>query len=123
MNKNIFIILIGFMTACTTIGAPQSIPQQHILQFPERTLADWQPDRAVEEAKKDIRLGKLKIYISGTIAAYSPGVKKENYPLIIDLPRADAGVGCIVEDAELRKVQFEYARKYNEYIVNYLLQK
>ncbi len=123
MNTNIFLLLVGFLAGCVATGVPQETPQQHMLKFPERTLAEWQPDRAIEEAKKDIQTEKLKIYMSGTIAAYSPGVEKEQYPLIANLPKADAGIGCVIEDSKLREAQFEYAKKYNEYIVNHLLQK
>jgi hypothetical protein len=122
MKMNIFIVLVGFLAGCTITVVPQELPQ-HMLEFPERTLAEWQPDRAVEEAMKDIRSGKIKIYISGTTVPYSPGVKPEQYPLIANLPNADAGIGCLIEDSELRKAQFEYAKEYNEYVVNHLLQK
>lgn len=124
MNMKLCLILLGFLAGCSTaVVVPQDEPQQHMLQFPERTLAEWQPDRAVGEAKKDIQMGKPKIYLSGTIAAYPPGVKTERYQLLVDLPKADAGIGCVIENSELRKTQFEYATKYNEYIVNHLLQK
>lgn len=91
-----------------------------MLSYPERSLADWQPDKAVAEAQKDLAAGTPKIYISGTIAAYPPGISEEQRSLVASLPNADAGIGCVIQDAALRKAQFEYACCYNEYVVQHL---
>jgi hypothetical protein len=93
-----------------------------MLKYPERTLADWQPEKAVPEAQHDIAAGTMKIYVSGGIVALAPGVSRD-FINIKNLPSADAGIGCVIEDAELRKAQFEYARRYNEYIVQHLSAK
>jgi hypothetical protein len=91
-----------------------------MLRYPDRTLADWQPDKAVAEAQRDIAGGTPKLYISGTIVAFPPGLNFEQYSTLKTLPTADAGIGCVIEDTELRKAQFEYARRYNEYLVQNL---
>jgi hypothetical protein len=90
-----------------------------MLRYPDRSLADWHPDKAVAEAEHDIATGTAKIYISGTIAAFAPGVSSEQYSIVKRLPNADAGIGCDIEDAGLRRAQFEYARRYNEHIVQH----
>lgn len=96
-----------------------------MLRYPDRTLADWQPDKAVAEAERDIAAGTAKIYISGTIVAFAPGISSSEYhrpeaaEILKVLPSADAGIGCVIEDAELRKAQFEYARRYNEYVIQH----
>jgi hypothetical protein len=91
-----------------------------MLRYPDRSLADWQPGKAVAEAEHDIAAGTPKIYISGTIAAFMPGISSDQYTVVRPLPKADAGIGCVIEDEELRKAQFEYARRYNEYVVQHL---
>ena len=97
-----------------------------MLRYPGRSLADWQPDKAVPEAQRDMIAGTVKIYISGTIVAYAPGISSaeyhspEEYELLERFPSADAGIGCVIEDLELRKAQFEYARRYNEYVIQHL---
>jgi hypothetical protein len=91
-----------------------------MLRYPDRTLADWHPDKAVAEAQRDIAAGTAKIYISGTIAAFPPGISPEQHALVRRLPNADAGIGCVIENMEFRKAQFEYARRYNEYVSEHL---
>jgi hypothetical protein len=94
-----------------------------MIEHSARSRADWQPERAVAEAQKDLAAGTPKIYISGTITALAPGVDEKHQALVRSLPRADAGIGCIVVDEDLRKAQFEYARRYNEYIVGHLFKR
>ena len=91
-----------------------------LLQFPERTIKDWNLSLAAKEAEKDIKEGTIKIYISGTLVAYPTGIEPEHYELIKDLPKADAGIGCMVEDGTLRKSQEEYAAEYNKLIITHL---
>ena len=97
-----------------------------MLRCPERSLADWQPDEAIEEAERDLAAGTAKIYINGTIVAFAPGISSAEYhspeesQILKTLPSADAGIGCVVKDAELREAQFEYARRYNEYVIQHL---
>ena len=97
-----------------------------MLRYPERSLADWQPDKAVAEAEHDIAAGTAKVYLSGTRLVYAPGISTPEYhspaelQLLKKLPSADAGIGCVIENEELRKAQFEYARCYNEYVIQHL---
>lgn len=90
------------------------------MRYPDRTLVDWRSDQAIPEARRDLAAGTAKIYISGTEAPYAPGINSDCFSLVKALPRADAGIGCDVEDAELRTAQVEYARLYNEYVVRHL---
>jgi len=102
---------------CSTTKFPGG---EKMLRYPDRSLADWHPDKAVTEAELDIAAGTPKIYISGTIAAFAPGVGFDQKLIIKRLPNADAGVGCVVKDPELRNAQFEYARRYNQYVLQHL---
>jgi hypothetical protein len=116
--KTLFAILfLTCLIGCSTTRSPGS---KTMLSYPERTLADWQREKAVAEARKDIVARTVKIYISGTIVAGAPGVNAEQESLVRSLPNADAGTGCVISDMELRKAQFEYARRYNEYVVHHL---
>jgi hypothetical protein len=100
-----------------------------MLRYPNRSLADWQPDKAVAEAEHDLAAGAPKIYISGTMGSFAPGISSETYQspekaeILRTLPCADAGMGCVIEDMELREAQFEYARRYNEHVVQHLLKR
>jgi hypothetical protein len=117
MKSLLFIIVLSCLVACSTSKSPSG---KAMVRYPKRSLADWEPDKAVAEAQKDIAMGTAKIYISGTIAAYAPGISSDQEPLVKSLPNADAGIGCVIQDAELRKAQFEYARRYNAYVVQHL---
>ncbi len=97
-----------------------------MLRYPDRSIADWHPDKAVAEAERDIAAGTAKIYISGTVVTFAPGISSTEYHNPVEfeirkiLPSADAGIGCVIEDMELRTAQFEYARRYNEYVTQHL---
>jgi len=91
-----------------------------MVRYPDRKLADWQPDKAVAEAQHDLVAGTLKVYICGTRAASAPGISQEQQSIVKSWPNADAGIGCLIEDADLRQAQAEYARRYNEYVVQHL---
>lgn len=80
----------------------------------------WNPEDAPQEAAQDIRTGHIKFYWSGSIASMPVGVPIE---LAKRYPKANAGVGCVITDIELRKRQEEYARRYNWAILTYLHQK
>lgn len=85
-----------------------------------RAISRWNPDNAVVEAQQDIQRGTMKIYRHGTIASQAVGVEPEQMPLIQSFPTEDAGIGCIVNDWDLRRLQGEYARRYNQAIVQHL---
>ena len=80
----------------------------------------WNPDDAVKEAEQDIRSGHIKFYWAGSIASRPVGVPIE---VAKNYPKADAGIGCITNDIPLRERQEEYARRYNEKIYAYIIQK
>lgn len=80
----------------------------------------WNPSHAIQDANEDIKNNKMRIYLHGGIAAYPICIESNEYELVSDLPRKDAGVGCIVYDEQLRTLQREYAEKYNKRIVQYL---
>ena len=91
-----------------------------MLTFPDRTLEQWSVDAAVAEAERDIKNESVKVYLSGTIAAYPPGIPPEEYELIRGLPMADAGMGCLIEDGVLRAAQYAYAEAYNKRVIEHL---
>src|SRR6478672_9596107 len=80
----------------------------------------WNPADAVKEAEQDIRAGNIKFYWAGSIASRPVGVPFE---VAKNYPKANAGVGCVTNDIPLRERQEEYARRYNEKIYGYIIQK
>lgn len=87
---------------------------------PPEVYQRWNPDNALHEAEADIRQNAIKIFYHGGIVAIPAGVDPENYELIEDLPFEDAGAGCVVIDADLRRLQSEFATIYNRRIVEWL---
>jgi hypothetical protein len=86
-------------------------------------LARWSPERAAAEASTDIQAGSIKIYEHGSFSAYTVGVEHGQEALIAGLPRADAGVGCVIPYMDVFEAQKEYAIRYNKAIVAYLRSK
>lgn len=125
MKKLSWLALVVLLGGCSV--APTAVPEIRYIEFPNRAEREWEPSRATKEAEEDIKNDKVKIYISGTIAPYAPGVKTEaERALVKHLPRADAGVGCVItneDEMKFRQMQAEYAERYNKYVVNYFLQK
>jgi hypothetical protein len=80
----------------------------------------WNPADAAKEAEQDIRSGHIKFYWAGSIASRPVGVPFE---VAKNYPKANAGIGCVTNDIPLRERQEEYARRYNEKIYAYILQK
>ena len=101
------ILLLGCVVGCSTTQSPGS---GKMLRYPDRTLADWQPDKAVAEAERDIAAGTLKIYISGTIAAFAPGISSEQSSLVRVFPKAGLG-GFAHMDQCVRRCAAENKRK------------
>jgi hypothetical protein len=111
-----------FLFFCVAVSYAQENQRGQTISliYPDRSIGEWEPENAIEEAKYDIKNNKMKIYYSGTIAASPNGVLPEDIHLIKNLPIADGGIGCIITNSELRKKQAAYATKYNEIIVFYL---
>jgi len=82
-------------------------------------FAKWNPEMAVADAQRDLQQGRPRVYLNGTIASQRVGVEPEDFSLVSDLPTEDAGIGCIVDNWDLRKMQREYATRYNREIVKY----
>jgi len=80
----------------------------------------WNPADAVKEAEQDIGAGHIKFYWAGSIASRPVGVPFE---VAKNYPKANAGIGCVTNDIPLRERQEEYARRYNEKIYGYIIQK
>jgi hypothetical protein len=80
----------------------------------------WNPADAAKEAAQDIRSGHIKFYWAGSIASRPVGVPFE---VAKNYPKANAGIGCVTNDIPLRERQEEYARRYNEKIYAYIIQK
>jgi hypothetical protein len=97
------ILVLGLLAACC-VGAEPT----------------WNPADAVKEAEQDIRTGHIKFYWAGSIASRPVGVPFE---VAKNYPKANAGIGCVTNDIPLRERQEEYARRYNEKIYAYILQK
>jgi hypothetical protein len=72
------------------------------------------PADAAKDAEKDINAKHVQSYWSGSIAVFPVGVPIE---FAKRYPRADAGVGCVMNDIPLREKQAKYARLYNEKIM------
>lgn len=83
-------------------------------------LARWAPENAQQEAMADIASGAIKIYIHGTYSAGPVGVGDEDWPLIANVRKVDAGVGCVVKYEDVFDMQRDYARLYNTAIVRHL---
>jgi len=115
----LILLLLLIVTSGSMYGAPSSTNEKTI-NFPGRSIKGWSLENAVNEARSDINQEKIKIYYSGTIAASPIGVEPQDLMLIRKLPIADAGMGCVIENEELRKAQFEYGKRYNEIIVQHL---
>lgn len=84
-------------------------------------LAKWSPEQAKMDANRDIKSGSMRIYLHGSFAAFAVGVDDVHRTLIEKLPKAEAGVGCVIDDMEIFNAQGEYATRYNQMIVQYLL--
>lgn len=84
-------------------------------------LAKWSPEQAELDASHDIKAGSMKIYLHGSFAAYAVGVDEVHQSLVEKLPRAEAGVGCVIDDMDIFNAQGEYAIRYNQAIVQHLL--
>ena len=97
------ILVLGLLAACCVAAEPT-----------------WNPADAVKEAEEDIRTGHIKFYWAGSIASRPVGVPFE---VAKNYPKANAGIGCVTNDIPLRERQEEYARRYNEKIYAYILQK
>jgi len=97
------ILILALVTACCIAAEPT-----------------WNPADAVKEAEQDIRSGHIKFYWAGSIASFPVGVP---FDVAKKYPKADAGNGCVTNDIPLRERQEEYARRYNEKIYAYIMQK
>src|SRR6185295_2373639 len=114
---------ITMLVLACLMGCATSSKWPKWITYPERSFSDWQPDKAEAEARRDIAAGTPKIYMSGGIAPMEVGLSLKEQGLVEDLPRADAGTGCVASDHELRKAQAEYAYRYNRYVVEHLLRR
>ena len=112
--------LVICLAGCATYEPAGS---SSLLTYPNRTIADWNPERAAIEAQQDLATGSPKIYLSGTIVALAPGIDPQDYPLVSSLPKADAGIGCLIADGKFRRTQFEYAARYNAVVAAQLKAK
>ena len=83
----------------------------------------WDSATAESDARRDLAADTAKIYYSGTIAARPAGVPSSLGYLMKNLPRADAGCGCVVRDMALRKRQQAYAALYNQTVIRELLRR
>jgi hypothetical protein len=121
MQRSYKLFLGGLVAGCAI--AAMVLHAWSMISYPGRTLADWRVENARAEVQRDIAARSLKIYVSGTYASYAPGIDVNDLPLVEHLPRADAGIGCVIDDARFRAAQLEYATEYNRLVVRHLKEK
>lgn len=117
MKKNLIKSLAALALIAVLIGLTWS-GYRFIIHRTE--LARWSLEQAELDADHDIKAGTMKIYLHGSFAAYAVGVDEVNLSLVEKLPRAEAGVGCVISDMEVFDAQGEYAAHYNKAIVQHL---
>jgi hypothetical protein len=83
----------------------------------------WSEQEATVEVERDIARHKIKFYWHGGYASMPVGVPPQHYKLVDRYPRADGGMGCIVDDPALRERQRKYSETYNRQMLNYLLKR
>jgi hypothetical protein len=115
VKNTVTILVLACLVGCSTTAR-----WPKLITYPERSLSDWQADKAEAEALKDVAAGKAKIYLNGGFDPTPVGLSLEEQGFVEDLLRADAGTGCMVTDRELRNAQAEYAYRYNRYVVEHL---
>jgi hypothetical protein len=93
---------------------------EKVLEDAKDEVESWSYEKALTEAESDIENGKVKVYYHGTFYTYAPGLEPEDYKLIEGYRHDDAGIGCVVEDWELRTAQGEYAEIYNKKIIKWI---
>jgi hypothetical protein len=82
--------------------------------------AAWSVDRARTAARRDITNQTIRIYWAGGIASSPCGVPEKYASLILNLPKADAGIGCT---PSVPPEAFRYGVEYNRVILGHLLGK
>jgi len=81
-------------------------------------IGQLSPQAARNEAQRDFRSGRPKIYLAGTRGASEVGVPEDKLSVVAGLPRSHRlSLGC---DDPLASEHIEYARAYNEEIVRCL---
>jgi hypothetical protein len=105
--------LAGFAFFCF---APRLYHSSTRIQF----VPQFHPGNAVTAAEYDIRNGHLMFYFIGSIAPSAPGVPEKYAYLTLQYPRGLAGAnpGCTGSTGE----ECEYARRYNQRILQHLTQ-
>jgi hypothetical protein len=93
---------------------------EKVLEDAKEEIESWSYEKALSEAESDIKSGKVKVYYHGTYFTYAPGVGPEDYKLIEHYPHGDAGIGCVVDNWELRTVKGDYAETYNKKIIEWI---
>ena len=84
---------------------------------------EWSESEAIAEAQRDIRVHKIKFYWYGGYASMPVGLPAKYAHIADRYPRADGGIGCIVDDRALRQRQRKYSETYNKLMLSYVLQK
>ncbi len=71
------------------------------------------------QAREDLAAGKVKVLEGGGIAIFAPGVPAKD-PRFSKLPREHVPCGCTTPHAA---EWFDYARGYNEVVVDFVVRK
>ena len=97
--------------------------RQPWVKVSDRKLADWAPEKALEEANSDIANGSIKMYARGTVVAVAVGVEIPDQHLIMKLPWVNLSTLNVAQDKALLEAQDLYANIYNKKIITFLRSK
>jgi hypothetical protein len=82
-------------------------------------LLPWSLANAQSDADAVIRRGRVFVYSTGGIACL-PAVAESDMELAQSLPQHFVACGCIISDFELLQAQVEYARAFNQRILEWV---
>ncbi len=78
---------------------------------------DLSPEAAVRDAKRDIKVGHMRIFMAGTEYGYEAGLERRDVPLVRRLPRDyNLPMGCTDPQAS---AAITYATAYNRAIIQH----
>jgi hypothetical protein len=79
----------------------------------------WSPDSALADAERDIASGNIRFAYVGGLSQSTPGVPESHDAMLQRYGRLEVGNQGCVQD-EHRPERHEYARRYNEKMLNYV---
>ena len=106
-------LVLGTLGAIGLLSPVEAEPRD-----PARLLP-WSVAKAVSDADLAIDRRDLFVYATGGIAC-RPNVAEQDMELARTLPQRYVACGCVVYDSELRTAQVDYARAFNQRILEHL---